>query len=202
MHITWYGLSCVKIQTKEATVLVNPFQDSVGVKMPKLKVDIAATTDPTNDQTNNLERLQGEPVVLDCPGEYEIQEVFVYGVNRGAGKQSLFVIDAEGITVGHVGLLTSELNEQQLKKCKTIDVLLVPVTGLPAKNRAALISQIEPRIIIPVQYATKGMKEPLDSLDAFAKDMGVKDVSPESKLVLKKNDLPVDETQIIILEAA
>lgn len=200
MHITWHGLSCVKLQTDTGLILINPYQDSVGISMPKLKVDIACSTDTDNDQCNNLQRLQGDPFLVETPGEYEVQGNFIYGIP--AGHRTMYVVDAEGVTVGHPGTQLSHLKGTQLELFEGVDILLLPITGSDAKERADFISQVEPRIIIPIQYQSPKVKEKMDTLDVFAKEMGVKDTSGEKKLIMKKKQLPVEETQVIILDVA
>jgi L-ascorbate metabolism protein UlaG (beta-lactamase superfamily) len=200
MHIFWHGMSCVRLQTQSAMVLVNPYQDSVGAKMPALKVEIVASTDPENEQANNIDRLQGSPLVISNPGEYESKGVFFYGIPSG-GSRSLFVISAEGMTIGHPGTVAQELSDAQLELFEGVDILFLPVTG-DKKAVSALLSQVEPRVVIPVQYATGKTKAKLDPLAGFAKEMGIKDTAGEAKVILKQKDLPVENTQVIVLRAA
>lgn len=201
MHITWHGLGCVKLQTASGTLLLNPFQDNAALKMSSLKVDIAATASEDDNTANNIDRLQGDPFAITHPGEYEIGGVFIYGV--ALGSDTGFVVSAEGMTVGHPGMKVEEYTEEQLDRFESVDVLLLPLTGSTIKQQSALISQIEPRVVIPIHFAPSGMKKaPKDwaSIDAFAKEMGKKDLSSEGKVILKASSLPQDEQQVIVLD--
>lgn len=198
MHITWHGLHCIKLQTDTATLLIDPYQDSVGNTMPKLKVDIAASSNMDDVESNNVERLQGDPKKILGPGEYEISNVFTYGIPYH--QRTLYVVDTEGITLGHPGNALPTLTDAQLELFEGIDVLFLPITGSDAKKRAEFISQVEPRIIIPMHYQTPKMKVKLDSLDVFAKEMGIQNSAGEKKVIVKKNTLPVEETQVVILQ--
>lgn len=201
MHITWHGLGCVKLQTNTGTVLLNPFQDNPALKMSSLKVDIAATANEADDTANNLDRLQGDPFAITHPGEYEVGGVFMYGVHLGSDTG--FVINAEGMTIGHPGMAVEEYKEDKLERFESVDVLLLPLTGSSVKQQSALISQIEPRVIIPIHFAPSGMKKaPKEwaTLDAFAKEMGKKDITAEQKIILKASSLPQDEQQVIVLD--
>ena len=169
--------------------------------MPKLKVDIVATTDLENPQTNNIDRLQGEPVIVQNAGEYEIHGVFFYGI-QAANGQTIYAIEAEGMRLAHLGTEPVDLTTADLELFEGVDILFLPVSGTDDKKLIGkLISHIEPRVIIPIQYATKGVKAKLDSLDAFEKEMGVKLPKPESKIILKEKQLPAEETQVIVLAA-
>ncbi len=171
----------------------------MGVKMAKLKADIVGSTDMDNDQCNNLQRIQGDPFHLSNPGEYEIKGMFIYGVPNNSNG-TMFVLEAGGITVSHPGLINQELTDKQLEYFKGVDVLLLPLTCEGAKTCSQIVSQVEPRVIIPIQYKTKKMKPKLDPLDLFAKEMGASGTSAIPKAILKKKDLPDEETQVIVLE--
>jgi L-ascorbate metabolism protein UlaG (beta-lactamase superfamily) len=192
-------MSCVKLQSDDVQVLINPFQDN-GISMPKLKVDVVLSTNMEDDMANNIDRLQGDPFVISNPGEFEVQGVFVYGVPHGTGAH--FLVEAEGITVAHLGTSAAELTNDQLSRLEGADILFIPVTGGDAKKYNSIISSIEPRVIIPIQYSTPKVKAKLDPIDAFAKEFGIKDTSGEKKVILKKKDLPVDEQRTIVLSPA
>lgn len=200
MHITWHGFSCIKIQTQDSILLLNPYQDS-GISMPKLKADIVVMTDPNNEQCNNVTRLQGEPIIVSNAGEYEIQNIFIYGL-PAAKQQTLYVLEAEGMKIAHLGTSLTSLSNEQLEVMEGIDVLFLPIHGSNAAQRSDVISAIEPRVIIPIQYQTPKVKPPLDSIDVFIKEMGVKDSVGDKKVILKAKELPAEETQTIILQAS
>ncbi|OGY87183.1 MAG: hypothetical protein A2233_03595 [Candidatus Kerfeldbacteria bacterium RIFOXYA2_FULL_38_24] len=194
MHITWHGFQCVKLQTEKSLILINPFQDSQGITMPKLKVDIVLSTNLADEQSNNLKRLQGAPKEISMPGEYEISGVFIYGLNYVA-NQNFYIITVDGMTIAHPGKSLASLTDEQLDLVKDIDILFLPIANSNAKQRSEFISELQPRLIIPIQYK-------LDGLEEFAKEMGVKDVQGEKKVIIKPKDLPQEETQVIILQVS
>lgn len=200
MHISWHGMSCVKIQTSDAQLVINPFQDS-GITMPKFKVDIVASSSMDNEQANNIDRLQGDPFTITNPGEYEVNNIFIYGVGGSSGE-TMYIVDAEGITLGHLGTAAAELTNEQLEMFDSVDVLFLPLHGANGKLLSSIASQIEARVIIPIQYNIPKAKAELDSIDAFAKEFGVKDTTGEKKIILKKKDLPVDEIRVHVLTVA
>ncbi len=58
----------------------------------------------------------------------------------------------------------------------------------PAKT-AELIGQLEPKVVIPMQYATPQGDAKLGTLETFCKELGVAVPTPEDKLVLRHSDL-------------
>lgn len=182
-------------------MVINPFQNSVGVAMPKFKTNVVLSTDSTNPQTNNTDSLQGEPFYISTAGEYEANGMFVTGIQYNGGSV-MYLIEAEGMTLAHLGTVAGELNDAQLEKLEGVDVLFLPLTCEKGHSCSRMVSQIEPRVIIPIQYKTKGFKGELADLAPFAKEMGVADTAGEDKIILKAKDLPVEETQVKILNAA
>jgi L-ascorbate metabolism protein UlaG (beta-lactamase superfamily) len=84
-----------------------------------------------------------------------------------------------------------------------IDVLMIPVGGtytVSAKEAIKIMSQIEPRIIIPMHYHIPKLKIKLDPVNKFLKAFGIKSLTPVKKLSLKKKDIHTDEAKIITLE--
>lgn len=108
---------------------------------------------------------------INSAGEYEIKDVFIQGIN------SDYLIEAEGIRVCYLpgGEKADEFGE--------VDILLVP------SDKSKLVAQVEPRIVIPMG----------DGVNNFLKAMGKKSIPAQNKLLIKKKDLPREETQIVVL---
>ncbi len=196
MQIQWLGLSCFRIQTKNSVVITDPYSDSTGLTMPKLKADITLVSDTTNKAANNIKRLSGDPFLIDGPGEYEVQGTFIYGIPM---KNTIYLIEDEGIKLVFLGHLDKALTDKELAKMEGADILLLPVGSLSKEFRTINISQIEPRVIIPYLYKQPKIKLKLDGVDVFLKEMGVKEAQPLDKYTIKAKDLPQDKTIVTIL---
>lgn len=209
MKITWLGHSCFKIKGKEIDLIIDPYSDSIGIKIPRVKADGVLITH-NHDDHNNYAAITGDPLVINGPGEYEMKGIFIYGKRayhdnkKGLerGVITIYLIEEEGITLAHLGDFNQDdLIEEQLQFLENVDVLLVPVGGphsLKADGAVKIINEIEPRIIIPMHYQYPGVKIPLDSLDKFIKEIGL---NPEKMDELKvvKESLPQDDMKLIIL---
>ncbi len=214
MQISYLGHSCFKIETKgngdNVTIVIDPFEDSLGLKMPKVKADIALVSHDHFDH-NNLAAITGQPFVATTSGEFEIKNIFVYGVEtfhdaqQGSerGPNTAWRIDAEGLSVVHLGDLGHSLTEKQLEILEGVDILMIPVGGkytIDAKTASQVVAEIEPRIVIPMHYKVAGLKVDIDPLDAFAKEMGIKTTDQVDKLKINKKDLELEDTKVIILK--
>ncbi len=211
MYITWLGQSCFKIQTKDATVVTDPYDPKLGLKLPRLTADVVTVSHDHYDH-NNVGAVAGEPFIVDNPGEYEIKGIAIRGITSwhddrdGAerGVNTIFTIDAEEMRIAHLGDLGSMLTDTQLEHLDHVDILMIPVGGtytIDAETAAKVVNEIEPRIIIPMHYRITGLKEvKLAGVDAFCKEMGVTPNGSLEKLRLTKKELPVEDSQVIILK--
>lgn len=213
MQIQWFGQSYFKIQTKsnnnaDLTIALDPYQDEIGLKAPKFQADIVTISHDHYDH-NNLDAIKGEPFVINKPGEYEVKGAFIYGIpswhddqkGKKSGSNLICRFNVEGINLAHLGDLGSELNDEQLEKLGNIDILLIPVGGGPtidAKIANKIISEIEPRIIIPMHYQIPGLKVKLNGVEEFLKISGLPQEKTDKFKIIQKN-LPPEGAKIILL---
>src|SRR5512143_1611824 len=180
MEITWYGHSCFRLRGKEGTVVTDPFGKDSGYEWARPRADLV-TVSHEHPNHNAWERVAGDPKVVHGPGEYEINNIFVTGIGsyhdgkKGAerGRNTIYLIEFEDLRVCHLGDLGHTPNESQAEALSDLDVLFVPVGGLSALNAAQaaeVVSQLEPRVVIPMHYKTKAFNGKLDGLDKFLKE--------------------------------
>ena len=103
--------------------------------------------------------------------------------------------------MAHLGDLGHTLDIKQLERLKGSDILLIPVGGkytLDGKMAAEVVSQIEPRIVIPMHYKINGSKVDIDNVDRFVREIGLKP-RYEEKLKISKKDLPQEEMELVIM---
>lgn len=217
MQITWHGQACFQFLATPVkggevlSIVIDPFSEEIGLKLPKLEADILLTTHNHYDH-NNVKAVGGNPFLIDGPGEYERREVFIQGIaafhdNSGGaerGENTIYTIEVEGIRLCHLGDLgQKELTSEQLEKIGAIDILMIPVGGIytiSAREAMKVMSQVEPKIIIPMHYQLPKLKIKLDGVDKFFKVVGIKQIEPVNKLSIKKKDLPEEEVKIMVLK--
>ena len=155
--------------------------------------------------------MAGSPFLIQGPGEYERKDIFVQGIpsyhddkdGKERGRNTIYTIEAEEMNLCHLGDFgEKELSPEQLEKIGDVDILMVPIGGmftLDAKGAAKIISQIEPRIVIPMHYSLPKLKVKIDGLEPFLKEMGQKSAESQPKLLIKKKDLTAEETKVVVL---
>lgn len=215
MDIYWGGQAFFKLKGKNATVTIDPYDpDFTGLKLPKdLNADVVLTTHDHKDHnhTDAVKTASEEkPMVFNSPGEYEVAGVVITGIStfhddaQGSqrGKNTIFHLMFDGLNIVHLGDLgQSKLTEEQITQIGETDILLIPVGGIytiDGRAAAFIVSQLEPKIIIPMHYKIEGLKFELEGVDGFLKEMGAEGVTPQPKLFISKEKLP-EEPQVILL---
>jgi L-ascorbate metabolism protein UlaG (beta-lactamase superfamily) len=208
-EIKWFGHACFRLRSRDATILTDPVPRSFGYKVDKQKVDIV-TISHDHPGHNNVDLASGEPKLVNGPGEYEMNDVFITGIatwhdeQKGAehGRNTAYLFDLEDLVVCHLGDLGHTLTEAQVESMSSADVVIIPVgggTALDATKAVEVIGQLEPKIVIPMQYQTPSGDSQRDPLERFLKEMGITDVTPRDKLTVRGNDLG-DSLEVVVLE--
>lgn len=211
MELTWLGHSCFRLRGKDATIVTDPPAPSTGYGLNRLTADIVTISHhhPGHDYAAGV---GGEPKVVDGPGEYEIKQILISGAQtyhdnehgKRLGRNTVYLMTIDDVHVCHLGDLGGPLDNHAQEALENCDVLLVPVGGgnaLNAEQAAQVVAQLEPRLIVPMHYATPGYKDsgtPLEGVEKFCREMGVEPPEPVAKLSITSASLPA-ETQIALL---
>lgn len=213
MEIIWYGHSCFRLAERGmASVVTDPFDHhDVGYEALKLRADIVTMSHDAPGH-NNLSAIKGDAHAITGPGEFEIGGVFITGIQTNGHthndpnekRNTLYVIDYNGVNVVHLGGLNRVPTQTEVEALGPVHIALVPVGGgssLNAAKASEVISLLEPNIVIPMHYFTPETKISLDPLEKFLHVMGLTTVETQPSLTIKNasSSLP-EETRITVLE--
>ncbi len=204
MDVQFYGANCLVVSHKSTRIVIDDNLVNLGKKSVVKSDDVCLyTVEPLKNNAR---------LTFNGPGEYEVGDISVVGIaakpfmNDDSGKTvtmySLISLDLNILVCGHI---LGELNESQLEKIGTVDVLFVPVGNngytLDPQGALKLIKSIEPKIVVPTHYKQSGLKYPVEQidLDTALKELGMEIKEKVSKLKVKSDDL-ADVTQLIVLE--
>ncbi|OGD95660.1 hypothetical protein A3F02_02900 [Candidatus Curtissbacteria bacterium RIFCSPHIGHO2_12_FULL_38_9b] len=217
VDIWWHGQACFKIKGKKTSCVIDPYESEfTGLNSLKLQADIVCITHDHQDH-NNFKVVKSEaentnPFVINGSGEYEISGINVVGISSyhdnqngtERGKNTIYLITVDEINIVHLGDLgQKKLTQDQVEQLSVCDILLIPVGGvytIEAKDAPDIISQIEPKIIVPMHYKIEGLKFNLSDVNQFLATMGREKTQPQPKLSISKEKLP-EEVEIVVLEA-
>ena len=208
MDITWYGHSCFRINERGyGSVVCDPYDyEKIGYEPLKLKADIV-TKKKKKPGHSYLPGIKTTPFVIDRPGEYEINNIFITGHatnGKGEPRNTIFVIEINGLFVAHLGNISRPPTDDDLESLGTVNVLLVPVgggAGLNASQAVETIRKIQPNIAIPMHYSVARTLPELDPLSKFLKEMGITQVDQTyTTFKVPPVDKLPDDTQLVILD--
>ncbi len=201
MHISWLGGTAIKLQTKyldtDVVVLIDPYKPSSGTIPRSLTADVVLLT-RANSETITL---SGNPFILDTPGEIDSKGVLVTGIPGHTEDSIMFRVDIEGVSMAHLGLIKEALTPAQLEILSSVDLVFIPVGNKAAFDTEAAmkaINSLEPRIIVPIAFKSDNDPDAA-SPDAFIRGLGFQVPTEEKKVIIKKKDLPEEETRVILL---
>lgn len=214
MDIKYLGHASFLIRSKKAKLVTDPYDsEMVGLKIPQIEADIVTVSHQHEDH-NKIENIKGDPLVIDFPGEFEKNGMRIYGYSsfhdkkngQERGKNTLYKIEVDDISILHCGDLGFIPNDGFINKIGGIDVLMVPVGGfytIDADEAVVLMKKIEPSIVIPMHYNTTQLNqkvfEKIAPLSEFLQKVDGANITPIPKLVVKKDELD-GEMRIIVLE--
>lgn len=206
MELQYFGGNCVRITTKKASVVVDDNLVEMGGKSITKPDDIVLNTN-----ANIIKTASSDHLTIAQPGEYEVSSTSIQGVaarghmDAGGMNATIFKIQAEDIRLVVIGHIYPELTDDELEAIGMVDVLIIPIGGggytLDAVGALKVIKKVEPKIVIPTQYADDKLKYevPAQDLQTALKELAMEPAETTAKLKLKSAELP-ENTQLIILE--
>ena len=217
MELTWYGRTCIRLRGKDAVVINDPYPSIVGPTGRGITGDVVTFSHPDDNhppkKATKLSRDGGTAMptsleasfVLDGPGEYEVHDVLVTGIrtyrdnDKGAarGRQTAFVTELDGIHTIHLGDIGHELTEEKLADIGRVEVVCVPIGGaLTAATAAALVAQLDPKIVVPMPVC-EDEADCDEALKKFFHEMGA-EPQVQPKLSVMPSTLPAETTTVLL----
>lgn len=213
MDIVYLGHSSFRLKGKVASLVTDPFDPSmVGFSFPKVSADIVTVSHDHKDH-NKTELVKDVKKVINGPGEYEINGVSLIGIQsfhddkkgKLRGKNTIYVIEIDGLRIVHLGDLGHKLSERIVEQIGSVDILMVPVGGeytIDASIAAEVVRSIEPKLIIPMHFKTPKLKQKtfskLTTEEPFVKELGLP-VEKTNKLNVNISSIGEDQ-KVILLE--
>ncbi|HVO65549.1 MAG TPA: MBL fold metallo-hydrolase [Syntrophales bacterium] len=217
MNIKWYGHAAFKITTGGGTrIIIDPYQagfsgGALSYGSITDEADIVITSHDHGDH-NYVKSVQGDYVHIKTANDFTIRNVKMrlfpsfHDTSKGKerGNNLISVINADELTLAHLGDLGHELPQDAIKEMGPVDILLLPVGGFYTIDAAAatkVMNDINSKITIPMHYRTEKCSFPITTVQEFTK--GKKNVRTmrESELAVTKESLP-EEPEIVVLQHA
>ena len=166
MILRYFGHSLFTMALENGkTLLTDPYGDFHAYPKQKLFADVVTISHHHHDH-DAISMVSGNPLVIDQLGVYSpIQDVMISAVpskhddKEGAlrGDNLIYVIEAEGLKIVHLGDVGHLLTERQRLAIGVPDVLLTPIGGYyttDAQTAFENMRLLKPRVTIPMHYRT------------------------------------------------
>ena len=138
-------------------------------KLENVEADIALITHPHFDH-DNVDAVRGNQSVIRDPlmadfGDFRLtgiqgKHAKHYGKEFGQ-KNTMFVIETEGVKLCHFGDNRPDLSDGQLKQIGAIHILMIPIDDsehiLEFEEANSLIKLLNPKIVFPMHYFINGI---------------------------------------------
>lgn len=183
MKIEYLGHSCFVLTSGTGvSVVCDPYDDSVGYKMPRVKAD-AVTVSHHHFDHDCVSNVGGSPEIIDRECSRTLSGVEIDTVRsfhdgmRGKlrGENLIFKFRIDGINVCHLGDLGEAYSRTLVERIKPVDVLLIPVGGtytIDASTAKEYVNGIMPDIVVPMHYKTADCKLDIGGVDGFTELFG------------------------------
>ena len=180
-ELEYKGGNGLVLSSKKASLVVDPKLSVVGQKDIKTKDEVELATESRFRVENSDAR-----IIIDSPGEYEVGDFTIRGTAAtrhidtpdSEKLSTIYRLECGDIRLAVLGNIAPKLTDEQLEAIGMVDMLVLPVGGngytLDATSAAAIVRQIEPKVVVPVHYADVVLtyEVPQDSIDTFIKELG------------------------------
>lgn len=206
MKIKWLGHSAFLLTAQEGTrVITDPykpgsFSGAVGYKPIREEADIVIISHEHDDH-NYPKEIGGQPTIVKDVGEKTVKNIKIKGIptwhdtsqGKERGMNTVFVFEIDGLKIGHLGDLGHTFDEEEVKKIRTLDILLIPVGGyftIDASQATKIVESLAPKLVIPMHFKTPVLGFPVAQVDDFLKGKTNVKRLDSSEVEVTKEKLP------------
>ncbi len=217
MKIKWYGHAAFLLTTATGTrIIIDPYRSGAfggALSYGKItdEADVVLTSHDHDDH-NYTDDIGGKFQRLAAAGTYELEGLTVRAVEtfhdasegKERGENLVFVVEADGLRVVHLGDLGHALSTETLRRIGRADVLLIPVGGfytIDAKEAALIMGALGPAVTVPMHFKTEKCDFPIAGVEEFVKGKSQVRVAEGAEIEVTKEGLP-KTPEIIVLRHA
>ncbi len=210
MKLTWYGLACFYLEGKDASVLMDPFDDTVGYEVPYVEADLWTCSHDHYDHNHGASVLNSDALsAVDGLDTGTIKTAAVkswHDDRQGAvwGENTIWVVTLEGMRIAHLGDLGHLLTPEHLEQIGPVDLLLVPTGGIytiDERAAAGVVRSMGAKLVIPMHYQTNHLRgfELNEGVDAFIEELEHYRIQRHDSNCLEITPALLEEPTVVVL---
>lgn len=167
MILNYYGHAFFTWTLENGMVIAHdPYGEFYDYPKRSVKADLCLVSHHHHDH-DGVSSLMPGFAMIDHAGVHHLENnVTVTGIptwhdeaqGEKRGPNTFWIVEAEGMRVGHAGDLGHILNAKQIRQIGRLDVLLLPVGGyytIDPKEALEVCRQLNPTVVVPMHYRTK-----------------------------------------------
>lgn len=160
-------------------IVTDPYDDTCGYPVLRTRADVALVSHGHHDHSA-VDTLTGVTQTVDTAGAHTLAPgITVTAVpgfhddqgGRLRGRNLMFLLEAEGLRVGHLGDLGHLPTPEQLAALAPLDVVMLPVGGhftIDAEQACKTAGLLRARVILPIHYRTRANADwPIAPVEEF-----------------------------------
>jgi len=206
MRVTWLGHASFLIESGGNALVTDPF-DKIGLPFPSVKADVVTSSHSHFDHSA-ASLVGGDPQVFSDADQFEAGPFKITGISTfhdesgGSmrGENTVYVIEAEGLRVCHLGDLGHTLAADQAAALGKVDILMIPVGGtytIDARAAARVVKLLQPSVVLPMHFKIPGLSLPIAEVSEFTRLQ--ENVRKADSLEITSVSLP-GQTEVVLLK--
>jgi L-ascorbate metabolism protein UlaG (beta-lactamase superfamily) len=217
MKVEWLGHAAFLLTTQTGIrILMDPYQSGAfggGIGYGPIDVEADLVTISHDHEDHGwTSAARGSPVVIKGKEAQTVRGVKVRRVatfhdqsgGKERGENQVTCIEADGISLCHLGDLGHSLSKKQIAAIGRTDVLLIPIGGvftLDPAEAGKVVKQLRPRVVVPMHYKTPKCGFPIASVEEFLKGKPLVSRAGITAIEIDPSAF-TEETRIVVLEHA
>jgi L-ascorbate metabolism protein UlaG (beta-lactamase superfamily) len=210
IDVSYIGHSTFLVETPKGATVATDYNGFIVPKLPPMIVTMnnyheSHYTDQPNPLISHV--LRGwDPGGGLAKNDIKVRDLRVYSIptnmtnfdGKWTNDNSIFVMEASGICLAHVGHLHHVLSKNQIHQLGKIDIAFMPIGGfstLSHEEAIIVIDQINAKVVIPMHYHFAGSGE---EFEAIAKAKYLVKWTGKSHRTFTKRSLP-KKTEVMFL---
>ena len=161
MKITYLGHACVKVESGDYAIIIDPYTDGAVPGYGDLE-EQAQEVICTHEHGDHHGVEAVTIAAAEGPSPFLVTQVDSWhdekeGALRGPNR--IIALEAEGLKVVHMGDIGHLLERAQVEEIAGADLLMIPVGGyytVDAAGAKAIVDQVAPKAVMPMHYRGEG----------------------------------------------
>jgi len=193
-------------------IVTDPYDAECGYPIMPVEAETVLVSHHHHDH-DAVENLRGNPVVIDQAGVFTPADGIKITAVRGyhddeqgkkRGETLMFLIEADGLRIVHMGDLGDLLNPEQENTLRNPDILMIPVGGfytIDGKQAREVAAQLNAKVVLPMHYKTAFNAEwPITGPEVFLEGYEHKDVCDNAEILRVTREDLICQPKVVLFK--